>query len=444
MLHIDGSGLLRLAVEPFSQSEKIVDLVVDPRDASVWVAGKKQLGHLGADGRRLHAVELGGEIRDLAFYADVTSPSLAFTVPQDGLILNTNTPAIALQYGDSGTGVNPATLIMLANGVDVSLVGQYSASTATCTPTSPLPEGSITLTATMQDYAGNMAVASDVRVTVDTAAPVINLTAPADGLLTYQTQQTFTGSLSEAATLTLNGAAVAVEADLTFTHGPLTLSAGLQVFELVATDAVGNTGRGHVRITVDTTAPTAVASEQVQVHEAEPGQVQVTGQAGSVEAGAQVTLTNLRTGQAITVTPEADGSFTATLEAHSGDIVAIVVADAAGNISPQSQIPVGGAVPPDPQAIAPPLDRTVATDLAMATAFLYSGSQPIQTGVAPETIEPRRVAVLRGQVKTREDAPLPGVTITVLAYPEFRPDANARRRPVLSGRQRRWTAHRPL
>jgi RHS repeat-associated protein len=76
-------------------------------------------------------------------------------------------------------------------------------------------------------------------------------------------------------------------------------------------------------------------------------------------------------------------------------------------------------LPPDPSTVAPPLDPTVPGDLFTATAFLYTGATPIQTGVAPGTIDPRRVAVLRGRARTRDGDPLPGVTITVLGHPEL-------------------------
>ncbi|OGP87479.1 MAG: hypothetical protein A2156_10700, partial [Deltaproteobacteria bacterium RBG_16_48_10] len=76
-------------------------------------------------------------------------------------------------------------------------------------------------------------------------------------------------------------------------------------------------------------------------------------------------------------------------------------------------------LPPDPGTVAPPIDPTVATNLATATEFLYTGSNPIQTGVVSGTIEAKRVAVLRGKVLTRDDNPLPGVTITILNHPEY-------------------------
>ena len=76
-------------------------------------------------------------------------------------------------------------------------------------------------------------------------------------------------------------------------------------------------------------------------------------------------------------------------------------------------------IPPDPATVAPPLDPTVATDMNTATKFLYSGDNLIQYGVAPGTIDPKRVAVLRGKVLDKNNDPLPGVIITILTHPEF-------------------------
>jgi RHS repeat-associated protein len=81
--------------------------------------------------------------------------------------------------------------------------------------------------------------------------------------------------------------------------------------------------------------------------------------------------------------------------------------------------PVDTGLPPDPATVAPPIDRSVATTLQAATEFLYTGSNPIQTGVAPGTIEARRAAVLRGKVMDRSNAPLPRVLISILGHPEF-------------------------
>jgi hypothetical protein len=79
----------------------------------------------------------------------------------------------------------------------------------------------------------------------------------------------------------------------------------------------------------------------------------------------------------------------------------------------------GTSLPPDPSTVAPPLDPTVSTTTYAATRFLYTGSNPIQTGVAPNVIEERRAAVIRGRVLARGGTPLPGVTIAILDHPEL-------------------------
>ena len=77
------------------------------------------------------------------------------------------------------------------------------------------------------------------------------------------------------------------------------------------------------------------------------------------------------------------------------------------------------ALPPDPAEVAPPLDETVPTSVHEATSFLYAGSQPIQRGVYPGTIEPERAAVVHGEVTDADGAPLSGVTLAVVDHPEL-------------------------
>lgn len=79
----------------------------------------------------------------------------------------------------------------------------------------------------------------------------------------------------------------------------------------------------------------------------------------------------------------------------------------------------GGGLPPDPATVAPLLSRTSITPFGKGTEFLYTGPDPIQTGVAPGTIDPRRAAVIRGRVLDRAEAPLGGVMISILNHPEL-------------------------
>jgi hypothetical protein len=76
-------------------------------------------------------------------------------------------------------------------------------------------------------------------------------------------------------------------------------------------------------------------------------------------------------------------------------------------------------LPPNPETVAPRIDPTVATNTYASTQFLYTGSNPIQTGVQPATIELKRAAVIRGKVLDKQNNPLPGVTITIKDHPEY-------------------------
>ena len=57
--------------------------------------------------------------------------------------------------------------------------------------------------------------------------------------------------------------------------------------------------------------------------------------------------------------------------------------------------------------------------MGSATAFLYTGENPAQTGVGTDTIKAYRCAVLRGMVKDNDGLPLKGVAITILDHEEF-------------------------
>jgi RHS repeat-associated protein len=73
--------------------------------------------------------------------------------------------------------------------------------------------------------------------------------------------------------------------------------------------------------------------------------------------------------------------------------------------------------PEEPEA--PPLSETGVTPLDEATEFLYTGADPRQTGVAPGTVEPARVAVIRGVVRNTAGGALADVQVTIADHPEY-------------------------
>ncbi len=191
-------------------------------------------------------------------------------------------------------------------------------------------------------------------------------------------------------------------------------------FRVEAIDAAGNISSGGPTLTVtlpDQAAPTWPNGSTLTVSNlgltsatlswsAAIDDVAVTGYL-VFQNGAQVaTLGNVLTTQLVNLTPGAAVKFR------------IEATDAAGNISTGGPIATVTPLPPDPVTVAPPLSTTVATNMAAASAFLYSGPNPVQLNVAPGAIEKRRVAVLRGNVRDGT-GPLSGVTITILGHPEY-------------------------
>ncbi len=76
-------------------------------------------------------------------------------------------------------------------------------------------------------------------------------------------------------------------------------------------------------------------------------------------------------------------------------------------------------IPPDPATVAPPLPNSAVTTVAAASQFLYTGQNPIQTGVASGVIVPKSAAVLHGKVLGENGQPLSGAVVTILSRPEF-------------------------
>jgi RHS repeat-associated protein len=68
---------------------------------------------------------------------------------------------------------------------------------------------------------------------------------------------------------------------------------------------------------------------------------------------------------------------------------------------------------------APKLDRTIATTVAESAAYLYQGDNPLQKGVAAGTIDPRRVAMLRGHTVDATGQPLAAIKISIKDHPEY-------------------------
>ncbi|MBT3037525.1 MAG: hypothetical protein KME37_01170 [Candidatus Thiodiazotropha sp. (ex Codakia orbicularis)] len=433
LYRMDASGLIHFEMGPFQGLglRRLIDIVADETDHTVWVANKHAIKHIDRDGQILHTFVMEGQrgiqrakIRDLAIYTDAVAPELSILSPSDASYINSQQPQIALELVDDGSGVDVESLEILAEGETLPVECSGTLPEWVCTPTVTLEEGPVSLSVTVADNAGNRSEPVVSTFTIDTQQPEITLQSPVDGLLTNQPELTVSGSVSEAATVTLNGEPITLTIDHTFSE-TLTLTEGNNEISLQATDLAGNVTDLSVLVVLDTLSPAPVDLALIQVSDVVDGKVTVTGDPTSVEPEAKVTIKNRRTGETVTTTANSDGSFILLITAEHSDELSILVTDQAGNDSDEAGtavtdvVPGVGTIPPDPAQLAPPLSPSAPVTLFAASEFLYNGTPPIQTGVDPTTISKQRVAVVRGLVLDRNNHPLPGVKITIKNHAEF-------------------------
>ena len=405
-------------------------LAIDGIRQSLWVGAEKKVARFAFSGELIATVPVEKELEALALAPVAVLPQLILLQPSDGVLINNPTPTIRLALSARCNGVacevgegylQGFVFDAVLNGEAVGDRFVISGTEAEFIPATRLPEELNSFTATATDAFGHVSNTVTGEFVIDTIPPAfLNLT-PADGLITRQAVQTISGTLSESALVTINGTPELTDSNNAFSRS-ITLTEGKNTFTIVARDTAGNVTERVLNLFLDTVPPAAANAGLIEFSAVENGAVTLSGAAGSVESGATVSVTNLRSLGVVSVLAGVDGSFTLTIGAEGGDSLSLVVSDPAGNSSTAIEllVPGGGEeLPPDPATVAPPLDRTVGDTLFDATSFLYAGANPIQTGVAPGTIEAQRVVVLRGTVKTRDGELLPGVTVNVLNHPEF-------------------------
>ena len=87
-------------------------------------------------------------------------------------------------------------------------------------------------------------------------------------------------------------------------------------------------------------------------------------------------------------------------------------------ITPPSPGPTDGAAA-NPDNVAPPLSDTGTTDFLESVSFLFTGTDPIQQGVASGTVQESTAALVQGNVTNTSGTALGGVRISVLGHPEL-------------------------
>ncbi len=183
---------------------------------------------------------------DTTTFVDTVPPSVSISSPANNTISNVSTITVSWTATDLGSGVQT---------VQVSMDGGvYATVTGTSYAFTGLTDGTHTLSVKATDRGGLVTVAS-IRVTVDTTAPILSITAPAQGSTVSGPNVTVQWSASDAGTgltdvkISLDGGAFRDLATTTSTT--LTgLVAGQHSVVVRAIDGAGNSKDATVAFTV--------------------------------------------------------------------------------------------------------------------------------------------------------------------------------------------------
>ncbi|MDR0958848.1 MAG: Ig-like domain-containing protein [Propionibacteriaceae bacterium] len=284
-----------------------------------------------------------GQTRTVTF-EDVTAPTApVITAPVTGAAVTTTTPTI------TGTGEVGATVVVKDGSTVIceTTVGEDGA--WTCPVTTPLAQGAHSITATLEDAAGNeSAPSAAVGFTVDSIAPA----APSIDTANATTigGQGTPGSI---VTVTVPG----VEEPLTATVGPdgawsvATPEGATDGGEItaVASDAAGNTSDPTTKV-IDLTAPEVPVISTANA----------TTIAGTAEPNSTVTITVPGVEEPVTVPVDAEGKWSVTTpEGATDGTIAVTATDPAGNVSPEATATLDVSTPAAP-AIATANATTIA------------------------------------------------------------------------------------
>jgi len=283
------------------------------------------------------------------------------------------------------------------------------------------------ITGTATDLTGKESTAS-TTVNLDKTAPVVSIHSPLAAAQLTTTTVTVSGTVIDSNAITalqLNGVAMTLAPDGSFS-GELSLVDGSNTLTATAVDIADNSGSDTISVTLLLNqSPTIISIPVTEAIENAPYSYDVDASDPDIADVLTYSLTSAPTGMSIDSVSGLIQWAPAAGDVGDHNIVVRVVDQAAAAATQVYVVTVSaasgnsGPLPPDPSTVAPSLDPTIVTTLQSAIAFLYSGANPIQTGVVVGTIETKRAAVIRGKVMGRDNQPLSGVTLAIKSHPEF-------------------------
>ncbi|HCR5077740.1 TPA: Ig-like domain-containing protein [Enterobacter hormaechei subsp. xiangfangensis] len=290
-------------------------------DASVQVSVTNVNGNSASAGRE--------------YSVDATAPSVTINTIATDDILNASEAQSDLAISGTSTAEAGQTVTVSLNGKDYTTTVSANGSWTLNVPAADLAgltDGSVTVTASVSDKAGNPA-SVDHALTVDVTVPAVTIhTVAGDDVINvaeHNQAQIISGSATGAAagdkvTVTIGGQTYTTVLDAAGNWSvgvPANVISGLSdgtvTVSVSVTDAAGNTGSGTHNVTVDTGLPSvsfnAISDDNV-LNAVEKGQdLSVSGTSANLAEGTQVTVTlNVKN---YTATTAADGTWSLTVPA---------------------------------------------------------------------------------------------------------------------------------
>lgn len=220
---------------------------------------------------------------------ETVAPVITIQSPSNGAsVTNSKQPVVFTITDESGgSGVDLESVVVMLDGTPAqanevthsAITGGYS---FTYTPASAMNDGSHTVSITASDNDGNTAEEKSTTFTVDTVPPALNVTSPAENLITNSSSVTVAGTTNDATsspvtiTITLNSAdqgVVTVDSSGAFSK-TITLAEGANVIVVTATDSAGKTSSVTRNVTLDTTVP-IIQSATITPNPVDAGQTMV-------------------------------------------------------------------------------------------------------------------------------------------------------------------------
>ncbi|OXV33406.1 Ig-like domain-containing protein [Enterobacter kobei] len=290
-------------------------------DASVQVSVTNVNGNSASAGRE--------------YSVDATAPSVTINTIAGDDILNAAEAKSDLTVSGTSTAEAGQTVTVSLNGKDYTATVSADGSWTLNVPAADvaaLGDGSVTVTASVSDKAGNPA-SVDHNLTVDITVPAVTInTVAGDDVINiaeHSQAQIISGSATGAAagdkvTVTLGGQTYTTVLDAAGNWSvgvPASVISGLSdgtvTVTASVTDAAGNTGTGSHNVAVDTGLPSVgfnTLSGDNVLNAVEKGQdLSVSGTSANLAEGTVVTVT--LNGKQYTATTAADGSWSLTVPA---------------------------------------------------------------------------------------------------------------------------------